>query len=468
MYPIFTMGIWFYPFLYSLLSSISLSIFGFGEVAARLVSVVSTVLLIHGTILVAREITHDEKAGLISGFLVATSPLIIIVGSGVMVDVPAVALTMYSLLYWIKGIKGSPKRSFLFAGTLAGLAALMRPPALFELIFVLIFALASFLVARKRPLLTRKLLLGVMIGALVFSIYVLSAFMARFMDAGFVGGDAMKGLSYWFGGGGTLTGFIPPWYSPQWFTIGGWQYYFFELIFMMGALALLFSFVGMFARLRNRESARFLDVFLLLFVAGLYVLETVTSTKNPRYALPLMPILFVYAGAGLSYLYVKIAGKQSQNAPRKIIIKKTIGVILVLAVLIAGIPALFSAVQSKYIPGMEFGATIPYREAVQIIVKDGGTGLVMPDVQNNRFSAPALTFYVASVDNSGKYGCVPPVSSAAEIENYQWAGKTLRYILAYNPDSEISNYTKTHQNQFSLLGEAKENNETIIVYKLLT
>jgi 4-amino-4-deoxy-L-arabinose transferase-like glycosyltransferase len=467
-YPIFTMGIWFYPFLYSLLSGLGFTIFGYQEFAARLVSVIFTVLLIHSTILISREITYDEKAGIVSGLLVATSPLIIIVGSGAMVDVPAVALTTYSLLFWIRGFRGNSRKNFVLAGILAGLAALMRPPALFELAFIAIFALAVIIVTRKRLLFSKTLLLGIIIGVLVFSIYVFSAFLARSMDSGFVGGDAMKGLSYWFGGGGTLTGFTPPWYSPQWFTVEGWQYYLFELIFMMGALALLFSLIGILSRLKNKGHSHFQDVFLLLFVAGLYILETITSTKNPRYVLPLLPILFVYAGAGLSYAYTKIAGNRGSNVFGKVTIRKTLGILTVVVVLLAGVPLLLSTLEKNYIPGMEFGATIPYHEAVQIITRDGETGLVMPDTQNNLFNAPALTFYLSSIDTNGKYGCVPPVSNAAEIQNYQWAGKNLRYVLAYNSSSEISNYIKAHQDQFSLIGQAKKNNATILVYKLLS
>jgi hypothetical protein len=384
-----------------------------------------------------------------------------------MVDVPAVTLTTYSLLFWIRGFRDNAKANFLAGGLLAGLAALMRPPALFELAFIMAFVIATFLITRKRLMLSRSLLMGILVGVLIFSIYVFSAFFARIGDKGFVGEDAMKGLGYWFGFGGSLTGFTPPWYSPQWFTSGGWIYYFFELVFMMGALALLFSFVGIVSRLKNKGSPRSLDVFLLLFVAGLYILETLTSTKNPRYALPLMPILFVYTGIGLSYAYTKIASNQRKTFLRKTNVKKTLGVFIIIAILLAGVPALFSTVQNNYIPGMEFGATIPYREAVQIIVEDGGSGLVMLDNQNNLFSAPALTFYLASIDANGKYGCVPPVSNATEIQNYQWAGKNLRYILSYNETSEISNYIKSNPNQFSLLGRAQRRNETILVYKLL-
>ncbi len=55
------MGVWFYPFLYSSLAGLSFSVFGFGEFAARLPSLIFSILLVHATICVARELTDNEK-----------------------------------------------------------------------------------------------------------------------------------------------------------------------------------------------------------------------------------------------------------------------------------------------------------------------------------------------------------------------------------------------------------------------
>ena len=51
-YRLCALGFWFYPFLYSMLAGLSFSIFGFGEFAARLPSLIFSVLLIHATICV--------------------------------------------------------------------------------------------------------------------------------------------------------------------------------------------------------------------------------------------------------------------------------------------------------------------------------------------------------------------------------------------------------------------------------
>jgi hypothetical protein len=72
-YRLSVLGFWFYPFLYSSLAGLSFCFLGFSEFAARLPSLIFTVLLIHATICVARELTGKHLVALASGFLVCGS-----------------------------------------------------------------------------------------------------------------------------------------------------------------------------------------------------------------------------------------------------------------------------------------------------------------------------------------------------------------------------------------------------------
>jgi predicted membrane-bound dolichyl-phosphate-mannose-protein mannosyltransferase len=462
-YQLCASGFWFYPFLYSSLAGLSFSIFGFGEFAARLPSVIFTVLLIHATICVTRELTADHKAALISGFFVATSPLIVIVGSGAMVDVSVATLTTYSLLFWIKGLRSRGRSDFLKAGVIGGLAGLMKPTGVLVLVFMVVFVVLAFLLTRERLVFSKNVWLGLLAGFLVFSVWIFSAVLANFFVGGWVGEEAIKGVAYWFGAAGSFSGYVPSWFSPQWYTLEGWKYYIFELIFMMGILPFVLVFVGVFSKLRKMRAA---GASLLLFVLLVYVLQTLASNKNPRYVLTFLPFLYVFAAVGLVYACTRIAGAKPWKLFDVNMARRVASAALIVAVLVGSFAGLFSAVENRYIPGMEFGSTLPYRESVQLVVKDSEGGLVMPDVQTNLFSAPALTFYLASVDSAGRFGCIPPLLNPNEILTYEWAGKAVRYVFVYDLGSNVSEFVSLHAENFALLGEAQNTYGSIYVYKV--
>ncbi len=381
-----------------------------------------------------------------------------------MIDVPATALTTYSLLFWIKGLRGRSKTDFLVAGAFGGLAALMRPPAVFVLIFAVIFAILIFVFAKNRLVFSKAFWLGIIVGGSIFSVWIVSAVLTNFFIGGWFGADAINGIKFWFDFSESISGYVPSWYSPQWYTVGGWLYYLYELIFMMGILAFAFSFVGISSRLKKM---RLTDVFAVLFVLGLYLLQTFISNKNPRYALPFLPLLYVFAGIGLYYAFSRISGKSPIRPIGIGTLRRAVGMALVVAVLVGGLPGLFSAVESRYVPGMAFGTFLPYQETMHIITNDGTEGLVMPDIEVNSFNTPTLTFYLASIDSEGRFGCIAPVSNPTDIFTYELAGKTIRYVLVYDQNSSISKFISLHPNNFSLLGKTEDNTNPIFVYKVL-
>lgn len=462
-YRLSILGFWFYPFLYSLLAGLSFCFFGFSAFAARLPSLVFTVLLIHATICVVRELTGKNKAALASGFLVAISPLIVFVGAGAMVDIPIATLTAYSLLFWIRGLRSNARNDFLKAGVLGGLAGLMKPTGILVLVLIVVFLVLAFLFARERFVFSRNIWLGLLVGFSVFSIWVFSAVLASFFVGGWVGEEAIKGVTYWLGFGGSFAGYVPPWYSPQWYTVEAWSYYMYELIIMMGALPFVFVFVGVFSRFKKMRVS---DVLLVLFILAIYVFQTLASNKNPRYILPVLPLLYVYVGIGLKYAYARIAGSGPWRFFRVKMVRRLAGLALVTVVLIGGFVGLLSAIDHQYTPGMTVGTVIPYREAVQVLVDDGDGGIVMPDSQDNLFNAPSLTFYLASIDSDGRYGCHPPLSNVEDILSFEWGGQKLRYLLMYNLESDISKFVLSNAENFAFLAKAENDYGSIYIYKV--
>ncbi|MBS7281508.1 MAG: glycosyltransferase family 39 protein [Candidatus Freyarchaeota archaeon] len=216
---------WFYPYGYSLLTGLGYLLFGFSEFVARLPSVAFSVLLIHATVCIAKEVEPEEKVGLFSAFFVATSSIIVIVGTGAMVDVPMAVLITYSLLFWVRGLKNRGSGDLLKAGILGGLAGLMKPTGIFVLIFMVIFEFLVFLFSRDRLIFSRSFWRGILGGVLVFSTWWGSAFLVNFLVDGWIGEEAIKGVVYWFDFLGVFGRYVPPWYSPPWYKIEAWAYY---------------------------------------------------------------------------------------------------------------------------------------------------------------------------------------------------------------------------------------------------
>jgi 4-amino-4-deoxy-L-arabinose transferase-like glycosyltransferase len=453
---------WFYPYGYSFLASLGYLLFGFSESAARLPSVVFSILLIHATVCVAKEVELEEKVGLFSAFFVATSSIIVIVGTGAMVDVPVTVLITYSLLFWVKGLKSRGGGDLLKAGILGGLAGLMKPTGIFVLIFMVIFEFLVFLFSGDKLVLSRSFWRGILGGFLVFSTWWASAFLVDFLVDGWIGEEAIKGVTYWFDFFGVFGKYVPPWYSPPWYKIEAWAYYPDHLLFAMGILPFVFVFVGAFARLKK---VRLVDVLLILFALGFYVLQTFASNKNPRYILPILPILYVYASVGLGSAFSSIS--EEKNLSKSLgHIRKTTALLMIILVLVGGFLPLQSALEVKYTPGMGYGFEFPIRESLQIVMNDGEGGLIMLDTQDNLFNLPVVTFYLASVDENGLYGCHYGLSVPSEILNFTFGGKRVKYVLVMDVGSNIGRYVCANPEFFELLGKAENNYGNIYVYKV--
>jgi hypothetical protein len=460
-YSVMVGSFWFYPYGYSLLAGLGYLFFGFSEFVARLPSVVFSVLLIHATVCIAREMEPEEKVGLFSAFFVAVSSIIVIVGSGAMVDVPVTALMTYSLLFWVRGLKSRKDGDFLKAGILGGLAGLMKPTGIFVLIFIVIFEFLVFLFSRDKLVFSKGFWKGILSGGFCFSTRWGSAFTVSFLVNGWIGEEAIKGVMYWFDFLGVFGRYVPPWYSPPWYKIEAWAYYPDQLLFAMGILPFVFVFVGVFARLRN---ARLADVLLILFALGFYVLQTFASNKNPRYILPILPILYVYASVGLSYASASVTEEKSSSKFEWI--RKASALLMVVMALAGGFLPLRSALEIRYAPGMGYGFDFPIKESLQVVMNDGEGGLVMVDVQDNLFNAPVITFYLASLDKNGRYGCHFSLSEPSEILNFTFGGKRVRYVLVQDLNSNIGKYVYTHPEFFAFLGKAENSYGSIYIYKV--
>ncbi|MEM2440435.1 MAG: glycosyltransferase family 39 protein [Candidatus Bathyarchaeia archaeon] len=463
-YPAMTGSFWFYPYGYALLAGISYLFFSFSEHVARLPSLIFSFLVIHASICIAREIEHEHKVSFFSAFFAAVSPIIIVVGSGAMVDVPLTVLITYSLLFWVKGLKNREDKDFLKAGILGGFAGLMKPIGIFVLIFMLVFAVLLFAFLKDQLFFSKGFWKGILSGLGCFSTWWGSAFMVNYLVNGWIGEAAIKGVMYWFDFKGIFGGYVPPWYSPPWYKIEAWGYYPHELLFTTGLLPFILVFVGFFSRLKKMK---LVDVLLILFTLGFYVLQTFASNKNPRYIMPILPILYAYAGVGLNFVFMSLVEEQK---PLDLVglkwLKRIVALAIVAIAMVNAFLPLQQALAVRYTPGMPYGLNFPVKECLQIIINDGEAGLLLVEGQDNLFNLPVVTFYLASLDKNGLYGCHPVPSDPGEILNLTSGGKKVRYILIQDLDSSVGKYVHDHPEIFIFLGKVEGSHMDVYIYKV--
>lgn len=451
-YPGTLGGLWFYPPGYGLLTSVAFLLLGFSDFVARVPDLIFSVLLIHATIRVAKEIEPSEKVALVSAFLTATSSIVVIVGTGAMVDIPQATLTVYSILFWIRGMKNREGNAFLKAGLLGGLAGLMKPGGISILLFMIAFQVLMFLTSKDDLIFSKRFWKGIMCGFLIFSAWWVSAIVVKFMVGGWIGETAFNGVTYWFDVFGVFGRYAPPWagqpwYAPApWYTYEGWTYYANHLSSMMGILPFVFFFVGVSQRIKKMKRS---DSLLILFFVSYYILQTFSSNKNPRYIIPCLPILFIYSSIGLANTYTNI----KERVSLRVWAKNMIAISLVIIFGLGGLMPLLSAIKTNYTPGMGFGSSMPIQESLQIIRDDGNEGIIMPDSEDNYFNALTLTFYIASVDNDRKYGCHSPPSNVEDLLSFKIGDKGVRYILVHDLTSNVSRFVQSNPESFVLIGE---------------
>jgi len=455
-------GLWFYPFGYSLFTAIAYLFFGYNEFAARLPSLVLSILLVHATICLAKEIDPREIVALISAFLVAISSAIVIVGSAVMVDIPLTTLTMYSILYWIRGMENHRGSAFLKAGLLGGLAGLMKPSGVLILPLMVVFQTFMFVKLKDKLIFSKEFWKGIVSGSLLFSTWWVSALLLN-AAGGPIGEAASECLRSWFY---FFEGHVPPWYSPQWYMYEGWTYYASFSITLMGLLPFTFLFVGIGYKLKglNRK-----DFLLIFFSLAIYVILSFGSNKNPRYIIPLFPIFFIYSSVGLNSAFLTFMERlfPMTKSALKRVAQILVATSLILIVLLGCLMPTLIAIRTRYIPGMGYGPSLPIQEALTIVVNDKDEGIIIPDSEDNYFNINTLTFYVTSIDYDRKYACHCSPSNPQDILSFRIGEKRIKYVLVHDSNSVVGEFVQVNQEYFFLLGVVENAYGIISVYKVI-
>jgi 4-amino-4-deoxy-L-arabinose transferase-like glycosyltransferase len=388
-------SLFFYPYGYDILSTLSFLTFGLSDLSARLPSMLFSVLLIHATYLLGSQILN-KKIGLLAAFFAAINPTFIFWGGQAVVDLPMVCLMTYGAYFYFAGIESEKIIDFVLAGVFIGLAGMMKPPGFIIapfFIFIIVYYKGYKYLWHKN---TIAMLTAMM---LFFVSYFGSGLIAKIIlpNIGLVSqesGDAIfRDIYHWFGSAVTHFESI----DPHWYSLTGWTYYPQMLILQMGwFLATAIAIIGGWILYNKNKTLFYPIVIYILFV---YLLFTFLNNKDSRYVMSYLPFICVLAGAGLYYI------KQRYS--------KAIGTVVI--IVISGILITNSIYVLKQLQAFD-----PYNSELPQIIEtiiSRPPGLVIPLQENNEINVQTISFYMSIRDPQLQYSVLWPeaVSQAKYI-----------------------------------------------------
>ena len=267
-----------YPPLFTLLSLVLKPILGDAETAGRLVSAVSSTLLVIPVFLLCRWI-FNKRSAFFAGLIYTVSPVALRWSGHAMTDALFSLLFFASVLFWIRAWQDKKSRPLIWCTVFAILATLTRYQG------ILLFPPVAFLVGVR--FYKRKSLAWKEIGIqLLWALPVLWAIWYGFRHPGqFMERAGASPWSTFVNMVNLFESFLC--YSPYFLT---WPVCFVLLygLFHLG--------------LKDFKRLVLLCLFLYLLVA-LLVLQSAFSSFQSRYLLPLLPFVCLFAGWGLSRLH---------------------------------------------------------------------------------------------------------------------------------------------------------------------
>lgn len=182
------------PPFFSYLVYASFSLLGQTEFAARLVPVVFALLTLLATWVLAGMLIRPG-AGLEAAALLASTPIFLIMGRSVQTDIVFVALSMFSVFFYLRATRSDRRRDFVLAGLLMGFAFFTKQFAVVPLASLILWELGG---AERRRLLTANFLFFLLMAGVVLVPYYgyhVLADPARLLDSQLHGSAGLAGLA---------------------------------------------------------------------------------------------------------------------------------------------------------------------------------------------------------------------------------------------------------------------------------
>lgn len=321
------------PILYYWLEALSIALFGVKEWAVRLFPALLGIIGCLATY-VSGRLLFDRRTGILSALILATTPLYFIGAHYANLDLEVAVFISMSLLFFITGMQheSTIRTRFLLAAYLcASLACLTK--GLIGIVFPALIGGLWILLLRRFHLILRMHLIT---GIFLFCLIVLPWYALvqkenpEFLHYFFVTQHFTRFLS--------AAQFNNP--SPIWFYIPIILIGFFPwTLFIFSALK------EASCRIIKARETHTTELFLLLWVAVIFIFFSIPRSKIITYILPIFPALALLTGHYLSHIW------QALEAPKV----KRFGIALIiltiiLAALLFTVPYFFSGIETGFSP----------------------------------------------------------------------------------------------------------------------
>lgn len=312
-------SLFFFPWGYTILSTLSFLFFGFSELSARLPSMIFSLISIPAIYLLASKL-FDKKIALLSAYFMAINPYFITRGGVALVDVPMSCLIILSFYFCLIAIDKEKIKYWFLAGLFCGLSGLMKPTGF--IIFPFLILLAVYFKGWKY-LFSKQLMIFSSVIFFSFISYFGVGLLALlvFPKLGWIktaeGLIIFKSIFQWFGR------IIPEKYfdffgqnlvyanygDPSWKNFYGWIYYLGLIPQQLGSYAMfiitIFGSITLFLNKKNKQQFYIISLFILF----IYLIFTLIANKDARYTMPLIPFIIILSAVGIYNLYYEIKNK---------------------------------------------------------------------------------------------------------------------------------------------------------------
>lgn len=417
-------AIFYWPYGYDIATTISYLLFGASDFAARLPNRLASIFLFYPVYLLG-SFTYDKRTGYVAAAIVAVAPFSITWGGEALVDVPMVFLMTFAAYYLLRATETNKRRDWLLGGLLLGLASWMKPTAL-------VFGPPLYGVAL---LFNREYLTNVWyyvsgtIALALFAVYPLSGIVVANLVPE-ISGPALTTMR-WFSN--ALVHAEAP--DPTWQTVAGWVYYIERVPRQLGWMAAVLALVGIAVRIRDRVRNQ-AELALLAAVGFVYLMFVFLDNKDPRYVMPYLPLLTIFAARGVLAVSDLI---RDLDWPTGVNVTQRAAVVALLLVL-----ALSATTAGHRVNHTDSGI-----EAAAEYVTERDPGLVVVYKNTNSVAVSAISFYVAANDP----GLDHSVAWYSRVDESTWVISATKL-----PDSEVSEHNLR-------LTERFDRDETVFVYK---
>lgn len=278
-YP--ALGIIHWPPFFYLVEALFYFIFGISSVSAKLAVVLfSLVMIVYWFRLISG--IYDKITAFFSTLLLLTVQPIVLYSESVMLEIPALALTIGSIYYFHRYLQANKRWHLYLCVLTASLALLTKQTAFFILPLFFIYLVWQ---RKLRVLLRRESIAAISIGLILVTPHYAYAFKVHSTT---IMSDIAKGTAD----------------APGFLDIARYAYYLKALPGQVGLWILLFGVIFIFRTALKRDFSKHAIFFIWVLVC--YVLFALITQKSDRHNIYYTPPLVLFAVCGINALTYRL------------------------------------------------------------------------------------------------------------------------------------------------------------------